>query len=456
MDWLTRATRKILTANSFIFGEQLYNQQSGAAIGGPASCSYTGVFMEMVETVGQDRFCTKWGEVEVESEEWRGRKLILALYFRFRDDCFGLWRGSEPEFIEFVQAMNSVNPNIKFTYELDVKGEGVNFLDCTVKINGEGFLESKKFRKPNQKVTYLLPSSCHPRSTTTNSVYSLGLRIRRICSDPAEAEESFAELEQHLRSRQYSKTVVAAGIQRAREVTREEALRKVERPKPKKPPAHLVVTYDRRSSPALGSVLRRHHEGMIRRDRRLKEVFPECPKVAFKRGPNIKDLVTRAKLPPAKRASRHSTGEQQNGVTRCSKGIGRTGCVMCPFVTDRPNQVVREVQVKSSGETVKVEGRMTCKSNGGGGSYLYILENTKTGLQYAGVSGREQPVCRFREHRTSIINGNKTVGEYFARTNSTTDDLSIKSRCPWTARHMERQLILKHKFTGERAINKNI
>ena len=90
--------------------------------------------------------------------------------------------------------------------------------------------------------------------------------------------------------------------------------------------------------------------------------------------------------------------------------------------------------------------------------YLYILENTK----YAGVSGREQPVCRFRDHRTSIMNSNKTVGEYFSRTNSTTDDLkftpflSIRSRCPWTARHLEREFILKHKFTGERAINKNI
>ena len=94
-------------------------------------------------------------------------------------------------------------------------------------------------------------------------------------------------------------------------------------------------------------------------------------------------------------------------------------------MTDRPNEVVREVKVKCSGKTVPVEGRMTCKSNGGGGGYLYLLENTKTGLQYAGVSGREHPVCRFREHRASIMNGTKTVGEYFASTGATCDDLKF-------------------------------
>ena len=150
-------------------------------------------------------------------------------------------------------------------------------------------------------------------------------------------------------------------------MTREEALKEEVKEKGAFRP-NLIVTYDRRSGPALGSVLRRHHEGMKRRDHRLTKVFPECPRVAFKRGPNIKDLLTRAKLPPEKRAVRHSTGVQRHGTSRCSKGTGRASCVMCPYVTDSPSEVVRRVQVRSSGETVPVQGRLTCKSNGGGGS----------------------------------------------------------------------------------------
>ena len=110
--------------------------------------------------------------------------------------------------------------------------------------------------------------------------------------------------------------------------------------------------------------------------------------------------------------------------------------------------MVREVKIRSSGETVGVKGRFTCKSNGGGVAYLYCLTNTKTGLQYAGVSGREQPVERFREHRRSIENGDKTVGSYFLRKNSSTADLtftpflSIKSRDPYVTKHLEREFLL--------------
>ena len=92
----------------------------------------------------------------------------------------------------------------------------------------------------------------------------------------------------------------------------------------------------------------------------------------------------------------------------------------------RPSEVVKEVYIKSSKQTVEVEGKLTCKSNGGCGGYLYVLESTKPeGLQYAGLSCREQPVSRFREHRTSIMNGTKTVGEYFAQTKATTDNLKF-------------------------------
>ena len=37
---------------------------------------------------------------------------------------------------------------------------------------------------------------------------------------------------------------------------------------------------------------------------------------------------------------------------------------------------------------------------------MYILENTKTGLQYSGVSGREEPHSRFREHCALMFNVN--------------------------------------------------
>ena len=71
-------------------------------------------------------------------------------------------------------------------------------------------------------------------------------------------------------------------------------------------------------------------------------------------------------------------------------------------------------------------------------------------------------MARFREHRRSILNGEKTVGRYFMETNSNCEDMtftpfmSIKSTDPYVARHLEREFLLRHRFTGDRAINSNI
>ncbi len=185
---------------------------------------------------------------------------------------------------------------------------------------------------------------------------------------PEQAEEKLEELAEQLRGRQYREDVIAAGIERAKAVTREEALERRVKVGERKPP-HLICTYDRRTSPALAPILRSHYEGMIRRDRRLKEVFPDSPRPVFKRGPNIKDLLTRAKVPPSRNATCHTSTEQWDGVTRCSKDNDWSGCVLCPFIMWHHNEVVREVKIKSSKDTVAVKGRFTCKYNKGGGTY---------------------------------------------------------------------------------------
>ena len=165
---------------------------------------------------------------------------------------------------------------------------------------------------------------------------------------------------------------------------------------------YLIGKLNSRTSPALGKVLRNNFEGMIRRDKRLAKLFPKSPGPVFKRDTNIKELLIRAKLAPDKKEMTRSTSQTNNNcVTRCNKGTGRPECAMCPYVTDFPNQSIREVKIESSGVTVPVHGRLTCKSSGPGG-YLYCLTNTKTKKQYIGESGRQKPVERFREHRNDI------------------------------------------------------
>ena len=82
--------------------------------------------------------------------------------------------------------------------------------------------------RPNAKNVLLLPMSCHRPIVTSLSVYSLALRIRRICSKEEEAEDEFKKLGEKLRKREYGEQEIMEGIEKARRVTREGALKKVE------------------------------------------------------------------------------------------------------------------------------------------------------------------------------------------------------------------------------------
>ena len=221
VDWLVRATKASLAHNTFEFDSQLYKQIEGAAIGGPASCSYSGVFMEHIETTGLKKF-----EDCIESQEEEGGGKV-HWFKRFRDDCLGLFMGTEQEFCQLLNIMNEVDPSIKLTAELDTESKGVIFLDLRVSIDSDGFIQTTLYEKPNQKNVLLLPTSCHPPSTTRGSVFSLALRIKRICSDDVQTELEFKKLVDKLRERGYKEDIISNGIERAREIDRQEALKEI-------------------------------------------------------------------------------------------------------------------------------------------------------------------------------------------------------------------------------------
>ena len=202
---------------------------------------------------------------------------------------------------------------------------------------------------------------------------------------------------------------------------------------------------------------------MIGRDKRLAKIFPKCPRPVFRRDTNIKELLIRAKLAPNKKVITRTTSQANtNYVTRCNKGTGRPECAMCPYVTDYPNQSIREIKIVSSGVTVPIQGRLTCKSSGPGG-FIYCLTNTKTNKQYIGESGRQKPVDRFREHRNDIDNQRykKCVPKHFVDNNSSSEDLkfipflAVNSKNPYVRKFLEREFINNHNLIEE-GINVNL
>ena len=322
--------------------------------------------------------------------------------------------------------MNEIDPDIKFTYAIDWDGNKVSFLDTTVRIDDEGYIQTSLFVKKNAMNALLLPMSCHRPTVTRATVFGLALRIRRICSNEEEAEVEFKRLEDKLLRREYDKIIVQVGINKARAVPRETALKRVEKNMGEGEGGRqhrLIVEYDRRRGPLLREVLEDKYNQMIERDQRLKRSFPKIPRPTFKRGGNIKELLCRAKLPPRRGLITRREGEvNKNGVTRCNKGKSKTGCAACPYMTSQHEEVIREIKVYNTGEVIPVRGRITCKTEGG---FLYFLWSKKDpSRQYLGCSGHKVGT-RLGEHRRDILNKikGKVVAEHFANIKSDVRDL---------------------------------
>ena len=134
------------------------------------------------------------------------------------------------------------------------------------------------YRKKTDRNQYLLTSSCHPAHTTQNIPFSLALRIVRICSLPEDREKRFKELKQLLLTRDYKSGVINNAIQKARKISRPEALKKVVKIQNSQRPV-FTVSFDPRL-PSISKIVNRHWRTM-RQDPYLAQVFPQPPLIAY-------------------------------------------------------------------------------------------------------------------------------------------------------------------------------
>ena len=177
--------------------------------------------------------------------------------------------------------MNQIHSTIKFTMMhtsiKNVPSEdkcsceekfSIPFLDVSCSIEN-GRIKPDLFKKETDKNQYLLPSSCHPKQTTKAIPFSLALRIVRICYSPEDRERRFSELSKSLVARGYNHETA---IQKARNVPRERALKKVTTQKQTNRPV-LATPFDPKL-PAVSSIIAKHWRIMSSQDSYLNEVFP--------------------------------------------------------------------------------------------------------------------------------------------------------------------------------------
>ena len=144
---------------------------------------------------------------------WLGKTLI-KLYTMFGN--------RDRKLREVIEYLKKLHPTINFTSEQSLSS--VAFLDTTISIK-DGKISTGLFAKPTDTHQYLLRSSCHPHHSKRSIPYSLGLRLRRICSDDTAFNKRCHELAEHLKKRGYKEKLIQRENNKARQVPRDQALK---------------------------------------------------------------------------------------------------------------------------------------------------------------------------------------------------------------------------------------
>ena len=88
------------------------------------------------------------------------------LYGRYINDCIGATSSTREELTQFITAVNSFHPALKYTW--GISDTSLAFLDIKISIEGNGLCTSVYY-KPTDSHSYLLYSSSHP-SHVKNSI----------------------------------------------------------------------------------------------------------------------------------------------------------------------------------------------------------------------------------------------------------------------------------------------
>ena len=159
-----------LTTTSFSFKGKFYKQIHGCAMGSPISPIVANLCMGVFE----ERALGCYNGVRP------------RLWLRYVEDTFVILETNETS--RFLDHLKSQNVNIKFTQE-QCTNNLLPFLECLVKINSDGSLSTRVYRKPTHTDQYLQFSSHHPLIHKLGVIRTLEHRANTLISHPDEVEK---------------------------------------------------------------------------------------------------------------------------------------------------------------------------------------------------------------------------------------------------------------------------
>ena len=162
-----------LEQNYFEFNNDFYTSNEGLIMGNPLSPLLAEIFMNFLENKISQHSNFKY----------------FLYWYRYVDDVIACFSGTDRQLNSFLEFINKLHPNIKFTIELESQNS-INFLDLTVTREKDKHVFSV-FRKPSHTDTVIHNSSCHP---IQHKLAAFNSMIHRLISLPLNEQNFQIEL----------------------------------------------------------------------------------------------------------------------------------------------------------------------------------------------------------------------------------------------------------------------
>lgn len=301
-----------LSCNDFQFNNEHFLQIKGTAMGKRFSPSYADIYM------------AEWEEAALKKCPQKP-----FIYLRYLDDIWGIWTHSRDDFTNFVTILNRHHPSIQLTATLN--DMDINFLDTTTfkgeNFNETGKLETRVYFKPTDAHSLLHKQSFHPRHTFKGLIHSQLLRFQRICSRVQDRDEATKTLFQALRHRGYSRSYLKSI--RKRTFQDDPIPNRQDDGKSIIPLISMFSSYNVR----VHRLAKQNFLEILPEDI-LKNKYKVIS--AFKKNPNLRDLLVRAKLPPGTQGNTQKgpkviSNPRDNTHFLIPKGLGNasTNAIYC-------------------------------------------------------------------------------------------------------------------------------
>lgn len=407
-DLLKRMMYFILKNCTFEFNAQLFKQQYGTTMGANFSVRFANIYMHKFYKTFLAQYIGP----------------IPELYSRFIDDIFVLWELEEKCWEKFFLAINSYHDSIKFTFEIS-KSE-IHFLDTTICIKNNT-LRSNLYTKPTDKKQYLHYKSNHPLHVKKALPFSQSLRLRRIIDDDDNLRLELKNLKNNFVNRGYPPSFVDEATTKIWNVNRDislvhktETVRQIDFERFIKGGLFLplIITFSNSLTlrPNINNLVKNWWQRDILENEMLTCFSGSHPKIIFKRGTTLSNLLVKAKITPLPSndlvVDINNSFNTDTFVRRCNT----PRCLCCNYI-----KYTNSFTSSYTKKTFYIDSEMSCNSK----NVIYLIQCSKCKAQYVGETKRRLK-DRLNNHTSCIrTKANTCISLHFNDIQHKLTDLKI-------------------------------